>query len=173
MTAVYSGGLVYEYSQEASGYGLTTISGNDVTELADFTALMTAYAATPNPSGDGGYAASGVASTCPPLQQPEWAVGTTLLPETPSGATKYFTSGAGTAPGLSSTSGSQNSGATFDFSALTGGKAGTSNGAYNGTSNGTTSGSTGSKPSSANGLNVPVQGAAVFLAATFLAMFVL
>ena len=55
MTGVYSGGLVYEYSEEGSKYGLVTIDGDDVTEGDDFTALKTAFAGTTNPSGDGGY----------------------------------------------------------------------------------------------------------------------
>ena len=32
MSAVYSGGLVYEYSEEENGYGLVTIDGSSVTE---------------------------------------------------------------------------------------------------------------------------------------------
>jgi hypothetical protein len=172
MTGVYSGGLVYEYAQETSNYGLVSISGNDVTELPDFDALQTAYTATPNPSGDGGYSASGSASQCPPMQEPEWAVGTTLLPPLPADAQKYFTSGAGTAPGLSSKTGSQNSGTTFAFSAASGGSAGTTNGAFNGTAvNGTGSGST--KPGAASGLRIPVEAGAFMVAAGLFAVMAL
>ena len=59
MTGVYSGGLVYEYSQEASNYGLVELSGGSVNELPDFTALMSAFSNTANPQGDGGYNSTG------------------------------------------------------------------------------------------------------------------
>jgi hypothetical protein len=53
MTSVYSGGLVYEYSEEGSGYGLVNISSSGtVTEGHDFTALQSALKGTANPSGD-------------------------------------------------------------------------------------------------------------------------
>ena len=85
MTFVYSGGLVYEYSQEASNYGLVTISGSSVTERADFTALQTAFAGTSNPSGDGGYNSTGGASGCP-AQSSTWNVTSDALPAIPSAA---------------------------------------------------------------------------------------
>jgi hypothetical protein len=136
MTGVYSGGLVYEYSQEASNYGLVTLGSSNVTELPDFTALESAYAGTPNPSGDGGYKPSGTPSTCPPADPPSWVVGTTLIPTMPSGAQTYLKSGAGKGPGLSTTGGSQTAGTTFSFNATTGGSGGTTSGASNSTSNG-------------------------------------
>jgi hypothetical protein len=97
MTGVYSGGLVYEYSQEASNYGLVTINGNSVTERADFTALQTAYANTSNPTGDGGYNTTGGASSCPPEDAPNWEVSSDSLPAIPAPAEKYMTQGAGRA----------------------------------------------------------------------------
>lgn len=136
MTGVYSGGLVYEYSQEPSNYGLVTISNNNVTERPDFAALQAAYANTPNPSGDGGYKPSGTPSTCPPASPPAWVVGTTLIPTMPAGAQQYMKGGAGKGPGLSTTGGSQTSGSTFPFNATTGGSGGTTSGATNGTSGG-------------------------------------
>lgn len=63
MTAVYSGGLVYEYSQESSNYGLVNIDGSSVSTLADFDALKTALSGTSSPQGDGGYNSTGGAST--------------------------------------------------------------------------------------------------------------
>lgn len=54
MTGVFSGGLVYEYSEEGNGYGLVTIKGDTVTPNADYTYLSSAYAAATNPSGNGG-----------------------------------------------------------------------------------------------------------------------
>jgi hypothetical protein len=168
MTSVYSGGLVYEYSNEASNYGLVTIDGSNVTELPDFAALQTAYSGTPNPSGDGGYSSSGTASQCPPAQAPEWVVGTTLIPSMPAGAQKYLTSGAGTGPGLNGP-GSQNSGSTFQFSAANGGSAGT----VDGGSNGTSSGSGGGKKGAASGLHVPVGSIAGLIGASLVAILFL
>ena len=64
MTSVYSGGLVYEYSEEGSGYGLVNIQGNSISETSDFKALQQALAKT-QPSGDGGYKENGSPSKCP------------------------------------------------------------------------------------------------------------
>jgi len=149
MTPVYSGGLVYEYSQEPSNYGLVVInSDGTITERPDFTALQTAYQNTSNPSGNGGYNANGSPSTCPPAQPPEWVVGTTLIPTMPAGANTYLQNGAGTGPGLNG-AGSQNSGTTFAFNATTGGTAGTTNGATTGS---------GTKKSAAVAVPVPFGG---------------
>ncbi|KIV84134.1 1,3-beta-glucanosyltransferase gel1 [Exophiala sideris] len=109
MTGVYSGGLVYEYSQEDSNYGLVEINGNSVTELADFTALQSQFSGTANPTGDGNYNSTGGASGCPAYSSPNWLVMNDSLPAIPDGATKYMSSGAGTGPGLTG-DGSQNAG---------------------------------------------------------------
>jgi 1,3-beta-glucanosyltransferase GAS5 len=108
MTAVYSGGLVYEYSQEASKYGLVTIDGNSVTELPDFKTLKSKLAQTPPPSGNGGYNQNGSPSTCP-AKSTTWDVDGDGLPSIPEPAKKYMTSGAGKGPGLNGP-GSQDSG---------------------------------------------------------------
>jgi 1,3-beta-glucanosyltransferase GAS5 len=100
MTPVYSGGLVYEYTLEANGYGLVELNNGQVQPNADFQRLKAAYAATPNPSGDGGARASTTVPQCPP-ETIEWQVSTTLLPEMPEGAKKYLQSGSGKGPGLS------------------------------------------------------------------------
>lgn len=113
MTAVYSGGLVYEYSQEASKYGLVEISGNTVTELDDFKTLKDKLAQTPAPTDDGGYLQKGSASTCP-SKSSTWNVDGDGLPAIPVPAKKYMTSGAGKGPGLegkgSQEAGTQSSG---------------------------------------------------------------
>lgn len=109
MTGVYSGGLVYEYSQEESRYGLVQLNGNSVSTLADFNALASAFKNTPNPTGDGGYNANGAASNCPSYSSPNWLVQGTALPAIPDGAKTFMSQGAGTGPGLAGP-GSQNAG---------------------------------------------------------------
>lgn len=99
MTVAYSGGLAYEYTLEANGYGLVELSNGQVEPNEDFDRLKEKYAATPNPSGDGGARKTTTIPECP-AETEEWQVGTTLLPEIPEGAKKYFEDGAGTGPGL-------------------------------------------------------------------------
>ncbi|TVY25275.1 1,3-beta-glucanosyltransferase [Lachnellula hyalina] len=117
-SAIYSGGLVYEYSEEGSKYGLVTISGSDVTEGPDFTALQTALAAQANPTGDGGYNATGGASACP-AQSDSWDVSDDSLPAIPLKAAAMMKSGAGAGPGLTG-AGSQNAGDTSPGTATAG-----------------------------------------------------
>lgn len=129
MTGVYSGGLVYEYSQEPSNYGLVDLSGGSVEELADFQALADAYAKTANPQGDGGYSSTQATSECPAYSDPNWLVQGSGLPAIPAGAVKYMTSsdGAGAGPGLSGP-GSQNAGGASTGTATAGSGAATRTG---------------------------------------------
>lgn len=120
MTSVYSGGLVYEYSQETSNYGLVEINGDSVTERADFTALETALKNTTDPSGTGGYNATGGASGCPAYDPPNWAVMNDTLPAIPDDAKQYMTNGAGKGPGLEG-KGSQNAGGSASTGTATAG----------------------------------------------------
>lgn len=112
MTSVYSGGLVYEYSNEKDNpnYGLVNIdSSSSVSPLTDFNNLMKQLKSSPSPTGDGGYNANGQPLACPTMST-NWQVDDTKgLPVFPSGAATYMKSGAGKGPGLSG-SGSQNSG---------------------------------------------------------------
>ncbi|KAJ4370323.1 1,3-beta-glucanosyltransferase [Didymella sp. IMI 355093] len=110
MSSVYSGGLVYEYSQEDSNYGLVEINGDSVKELADFSTLKNAYANATDPSGDGGYKSSGSASECP-TESKTWnvTIKADQLPAFPSGASDYLKNGAGAGPGLKG-DGSQSAG---------------------------------------------------------------
>jgi hypothetical protein len=110
MTAVYSGGLVYEYSQEESKYGLVQLSGGSVSELEDFTTLKNAFSKTPAPTGDGGYKTNGAASQCP-TKSSTWnvTISANQLPAFPKDAQTYLKSGAGAGPGLKG-DGSQNAG---------------------------------------------------------------
>jgi len=98
MTAVFSGGLVYEFTQEANDYGLVTLdnSTGKVTTLSDFNALESQFSKVSTPSGsDGANTSAGKASTCP-AQSSDWAVTNDNLPAIPSGAQQYIKSGAGT-----------------------------------------------------------------------------
>jgi len=105
MTGVYSGGLVYEYSEEGNGYGVVNITNGAVVEGSQFTLLQTALAGTPNPSGNGGFNSTSGASVCP-AQSSTWDVANDDLPAIPAKAAAYMTTGAGTGPGLTG-SGSQ------------------------------------------------------------------
>jgi len=121
MTGVYSGGLVYEYTEEADnpGFGLVKVaSSTTVTEKPDFTNLMNELSSNPSPSGDGGYTANTQVLNCP-AQDANWAVASDALPAMPVGAKKYMSSGAGTGPGLTG-AGSQNAGGASTGTATAG-----------------------------------------------------
>ncbi|KAG9243969.1 1,3-beta-glucanosyltransferase [Calycina marina] len=120
MTAVYSGGIVYEYSNNvASNYGLVTISGTTVTNLADYSTLKAKYASVDNPTGDGGYNSTGGASGCP-AKSANWDVDGDSLPAIPVAAEAYLTSGAGTGVGLTGTGSQDGAGEDVDGGQSTG-----------------------------------------------------
>ncbi|KAG9776010.1 beta-glucanosyltransferase, partial [Aureobasidium melanogenum] len=119
MSSVYSGGLVYEYVEEDSKYGLVEISGDSVTELDDFATLQKMFSKTSNPQGDGGYNATAGSSACPAYSSPNWLVKDDSLPAIPDGAKKYMTQGAGKGAGLDG-SGSQNAGGASTGTATAG-----------------------------------------------------
>jgi hypothetical protein len=85
MTSVYSGGLMYEYSQEANDFGIVQISGSSVSELPEFAAFASALSANPAPTGDGGFTSTTAAASCP-TKDANWLVDSTLLPAIPDGA---------------------------------------------------------------------------------------
>jgi hypothetical protein len=111
MTSVYSGGLVYEYTQEEADYGLVDLKDGKVSPRPDYTALKSAFQKTPNPTGEGGYKTDGKASACP-KKSDLWEVDMKddELPAMPEGLKEYFDGGAGKGPGL--TGGSQDAGST-------------------------------------------------------------
>lgn len=162
MTSVYSGGLVYEYSQEESKYGLVQLNGNSVTEFPDFTALKSAFAGTSNPTGDGGYKSSGSPSTCPP-QSSTWNVTSDALPALPAPAAKFMKQGAGAGVGLTG-AGSQNAGTQSSGTATAG----------SGSVSATSTAASGKKTGAASDLRAPEMAVApiicglVVLASTFL-----
>lgn len=99
MSSVFSGGLVYEYSNETNNYGLVQVeSSTEVTKLQDFDNLQKQYSNQQNPSGNGGFSTSNNYSSCPDYQQGIWEANITL-PEMPSAASAFFKSGAGTPQG--------------------------------------------------------------------------
>ena len=99
VTRAWSGGLAYEYTLEANGYGLVEQSGNGVSPNGDFRRLREAFSNTQNPSGNGGASDNNPIPDCPPSSE-EWEVDTTNLPVIPQGAKKYMKNGAGDGPGL-------------------------------------------------------------------------
>ncbi|KAG4414398.1 beta-glucanosyltransferase [Cadophora malorum] len=108
MTNVFSGGLVYEYSEEGNGYGLVTIDGDTVSTNADYNYLSSAYAQATNPTGNGGATSTSASTTCP-TESADWDVANDNLPAIPAKAEEYMSTGAGTGPGLDG-SGSQEAG---------------------------------------------------------------
>lgn len=89
MSAVFSGGLVYEYLEEESKYGLVLIGDDNstITTNKDYDNLKKEWANTENPSGDGGYQRSLPHSNCPPKGD-HWEAEDDI-PDTPKGALKY------------------------------------------------------------------------------------
>lgn len=106
MSAVYSGGIMYEYSKEDNDYGIVTIDGDSVSKSDEYDLFKKALAANPTPTGSGGAASSSKAAQCPPKAS-GWNVDPSLVPEMPSQANKYMKKGAGSGPGLGG-DGSQN-----------------------------------------------------------------
>lgn len=97
MTSVFSGGLVYEYSEEANGYGLVKINSDaSITKKDDYDNLKDQLKSVTNPSGDGGANTSNDASTCPDYEDGVWEVDpNSSLPSMPSRASSFISSGAG------------------------------------------------------------------------------
>ncbi|KAI0006549.1 glycoside hydrolase family 72 protein [Xylariaceae sp. FL0662B] len=121
MSAVYSGGLMYEYSQEGNGYGIVELSGDNVKEDPEFSKLASALSKYPAPTGDGGAAKTTSSVACPTINDiwdlEDW--GPSNLPAIPDGAQKYMKEGAGKGPGLKG-DGSQNAGGTSTGTATPG-----------------------------------------------------
>lgn len=94
MSSLFSGGLVYEYSEEENEYGLVNIISSTEVELKDdFINLSEQLNKTSNPSGDGGYSKDSEHSECP-----DWDVDD--VPDMPEAAEIFFERGAGQALGF-------------------------------------------------------------------------
>ncbi|RMZ40906.1 beta-glucanosyltransferase [Aspergillus flavus] len=146
MTSVYSGGLVYEYSQEPSKYGLVEIDDGKVKTLADFDALKSAFEKTKNPSGDGGYNKTGGANPCPAKDSPNWDVDSDALPAIPEGAKKFMKDGAGKGEGFAGKGSMSGGGSTSTGTAEPGSGSATGSAGSSGSS---------SSSSSAGVMNIP------------------
>ncbi|RFU80829.1 glycoside hydrolase family 72 [Trichoderma arundinaceum] len=80
MTAVFSGGIVYMYFEEANDYGLVTLKGNSVTKLKDFSALQTQVTkADPKGVDESDYKPVNKPASCPALTD-DWQAGSNLPP---------------------------------------------------------------------------------------------
>ncbi|EWC44160.1 hypothetical protein DRE_06985 [Drechslerella stenobrocha 248] len=102
MTGVFSGGLVYEWTQEPNNFGLVEISQDrkSFKKLPDFDNLKAQYAKAKSPPGDGGATTTaGKASKCPEKVTGIWEADCTL-PTMPARASNYLSNGAGRALGL-------------------------------------------------------------------------
>lgn len=151
MTAVYSGGLAYEYTVEPNGYGIVEVgSDGKITPNDDFKRLKSAYEKTSNPRGDGGFKQNGDASKCP-AESNDWKVKGTGLPSIPKKAAALMSSGAGAGKGLSGT-GSHFAGETSESTADAG------SGQPTRTPNGQAAGgASGSNTGAAAGVEIPLR----------------
>jgi len=81
MTGVWSGGIVYEYFQEANDYGLVTQIGSSVSPLADYTALSTQLNnIDPTLVQEGSYTPTNTAPSCPTTALSTWMAAVSLPP---------------------------------------------------------------------------------------------
>lgn len=100
MSSVFSGGLVYEYSEEDNKYGLVEISSDGkVTTNQDYDNLKAELAKAEDPSGDAGASTATTAAECPAYEAGVWEVEGTDIPSMPKRASVFLTSGAGKALG--------------------------------------------------------------------------
>jgi len=101
MTAVYSGGLAYEYSVEDNkAFGMAQINADGTVTIGpSFTTYQKQLAANPSPSGNGGFNSTSGASACP-AKSGNWNVTSDALPAIPNNAKSFMTKGAGNPVGL-------------------------------------------------------------------------
>ncbi|EPY50165.1 cell wall protein Gas5 [Schizosaccharomyces cryophilus OY26] len=106
MASVFSGGLVYEYTEEGSNYGLVTLNGNSVKTSKNYEALKEKYSKAAKFAGDGGYNKNPKPLSCPPNDE-NWS--SFPLPDTPSQAEQFIQHGAGQPLGLNAPSNQEGS----------------------------------------------------------------
>lgn len=102
MSSVFSGGLVYEYSEEENKYGLVEIkSDGSISTKVDYNNLKSQLASHPNPTGDAGASFTDAASECPTYEAGVWEVKNNDVPAMPRRASSFITDGAGKPLGTS------------------------------------------------------------------------
>lgn len=127
MSSVYSGGLVYEYSNAVNNFGLVDIQEGSVTEREDYPYFKKALAGAPNPTGDAGASTSRSIAQCPNFEAGTWNVSPDQpLPVMPKNAEVYMKQGAGKPLGMNG-SGTQ-SGSDLDKDDNSGNSKGSSSG---------------------------------------------
>jgi hypothetical protein len=105
MTAVYSGGMMFEYSNEGNDFGIVEIKGDPLTgtieELDEYENFKNALAEYPAPtSGDGGAASTTHSVECPTREPGTWDVDPSEVPMIPETAQKLMTDGVSEGDGL-------------------------------------------------------------------------
>ncbi|KAI5779119.1 Glucanosyltransferase-domain-containing protein [Geopyxis carbonaria] len=117
MTVVFSGGLVYEYSQEDNKFGLVEISKDNksVKKRDDFNNLMKQFKAVDNPSGDGDYQSDLKPSSCPSFVKGKWEANNTL-PTIDAASKKLIANGAGKPLGNANTGSASTGSSSTDSS---------------------------------------------------------
>lgn len=97
MSSVFSGGLVYEYSEEENKYGLVSIkSDGSITTKTDYNNLKSQLSSATNPTGDAGASPTAdAASECPTYEAGVWEVEGSDLPSMPKRASSFISDGAG------------------------------------------------------------------------------
>lgn len=102
MSSVFSGGLVYEYTEEENKYGLVKLSSDGkITKKDDYQNLKDELDKVKSFSGDGGASTATDASDCPDYEEGVWEVQGSSLPSMPRRASRYLTDGAGKPLGTS------------------------------------------------------------------------
>lgn len=102
MTSVYSGGLMYQYSDEEDNpkYGIVDVEGSKPEPKPEFKLFKSALAKYPTPTGDGGASKTTHSVDCPTKDSKTFPIDTAVIPEMPEQAQKYMKKGAGKGPGI-------------------------------------------------------------------------
>jgi len=101
MTAVYSGGLAYEFTIEPNGYGIVELGDNGAQPNDDFDRLAAQFEKHPSPTGmAGAKSADETTHLDCPAESDDWPLSTNNLPEIPEKAEELIKDGAGEAPGI-------------------------------------------------------------------------
>jgi len=81
MTPVWSGGVVYEYFEEANDFGLVSIDGSTASKLPDYSALSSQLAtASPSSTASSAYKVTNTAARSCPTVGSDWAASSNLPP---------------------------------------------------------------------------------------------